>query len=271
MNPKSLFAGLAAATALTMAAPASAYIVLDGWQLETTTDIGHLNLSGGNQTVVQEVDGSGNPFAGAAFTETGTIFSISYTKENVVGAGDFGFPQSFGTNIGYRLVTSDLSGVVVGFSATTGATAYLFTGGTLNFQKTTDAGTTWSSLANLSVVMPSGGALNDFFGAAQTNGQSTITGLFQVAGYTPGLLKDSLGNVLDPNLGLLFDIETNNTISSPVVSVPCNGVGSTGFCAQLQVNNDGSVDLLKVPEPATLALAGIALLGLGATARRRKS
>src|SRR5256885_15780565 len=72
-------------------------IVLDGWQLVTptgiTTQIGRLNLVSGTSTVEQQVDGTGNAFVGAKFAEFGSIFSVTFTHENVVGAGDVGAPS----------------------------------------------------------------------------------------------------------------------------------------------------------------------------------
>jgi hypothetical protein len=104
MNLKNTLRAVSAAAVMALVSvPASAaYVVLDGWQLvtptTTTTQIGRMNLASGSATVEQEVNGSGQAFVGARFSESGAIYSISYTKENVVGAGDIGGPQNLGAD-----------------------------------------------------------------------------------------------------------------------------------------------------------------------------
>ena len=274
--------GYAAAIALVSASAQA--VIVDGWQLNTTlstlappsntTNIGHLNLSGGNATVNQEVNGiSMMPFVGAGFREFGEIFSITYTAENCVGACDSGVPVllSGAPAFALQLKFTDLAGVVTGFNPITGALTYRFTPGvgTVVLGGTTTSGSPFTNLANLQMGAPSGGGLNSFLSSIQSNGQSTITAKILAAGYTTGLLKDSLGVNFDPTL-LLADIETTNKISSAATLAATCTFDLSKMCVSIGIRSDGSLDL-TVPEPGMLALLGIAMAGLGFVARRKRA
>src|SRR5436190_1658004 len=105
-------------------------IVLDGWQLFTPTgvktQIGRLNLTSGTSTVEQQVDGTGNAFVGAKFAQFGSIFSIAFTPENVVGGGDIGPSSALSDNL--MLTFSNVTGTVTALNAG-GGFDYVFNSG----------------------------------------------------------------------------------------------------------------------------------------------
>src|SRR3954451_22654307 len=123
--------GAAILMALASTSASAAPIVLDGWQLWTatgvTTQIGRLNLTGGTSTLEQQVDGSGNAAVGSRFAESGSVLSLTFTPENLVGAGDVGAPA--GLSDALTLTCSNVMGTVTALNAG-GGFAYRFDSGT---------------------------------------------------------------------------------------------------------------------------------------------
>ncbi len=273
------------AALLTMgAAAANAGIVYDGWQLNDgagylTTNIGHLNLSGGTATVAQQLNSSGQLYVGASFSESGMVFTTTYTAENCVGACDSGYPLNYKApsngSLGLEFVFPTLTGYITNIDPNTGNISYAFNipqGVQLN--ASTDAGNTWTTVATLDTTVPSGGGLQPFLGGGLANGTTDILFTVDPNGYQSNLFLDSSGNSLDPLVnaiggsGLQLFVHTQNTqTGTQTISQNLNGTFTDTFTVQ----SDGSANLQRVPEPASILLMGVGMVGLGFVYSRRRN
>ena len=252
------------------AVPAFAgYQVLDGWELLTpatdTKQIGRLNLVSGSALVQQEVNGSNQAFVGAKFSESGQIFSLTYTKENVVGAGDIGSPLLLGDFL--TLSFTNVAGHVTALNAG-GGFKYVFDSGIF-----TIAGTGGTYATGTIVGLGGNSSSTNVIGGV--NGDSTVLGTVLNYLASPFDFKDNLGNSLQSAMAagdVLFEAVTNNNTTNVVGFGAC-GFTTTGAgnqCISLNVASAGDAYLVKnIPEPGSLLLGGAALVGLGVVRRRR--
>lgn len=276
---------LATAAALTMAfaATANASTVINDWTFNP------LGTGAATGTVINEsLDVNGNAFI--AITPTGTnTFSFTENAAFAITGKDGGL--SLGNYAGNKVTAT--------FAATGTGTFngnFTFTGGTIKIYSGADQygstagiyGANTGTLIASFTVMAGGGGMVDGTGNPTGNGNvSVFAQALTPGGLTPGYFFNSAGTDLSTQDILSFAFTNANGTGTPsptaVREIACQFAGYSGpGCAAgttynnvpgqyIFVGNNGQFKLAEAPEPGSLALFGIAILGAGVVSRKRAS
>jgi hypothetical protein len=272
----------AAAVAMSVAGGANAATVLNDW---------HFNPTGtgfaGSQEVNEYLDVNGNAFIQINPTG-GTSFSFTeHAVFNITQADSNGqlFPVNFpGGNISATFEATGTGNFSGAFSFS-GGTIRMFQNPTNN-QYSTTAGIYGANLGEeiaTFTVLAGGGGNVDASGSPTNNGQVTVLARADVGSLDSGYFFRENGDDLSMESILAFAFTNANTIDKPtgnmVGEIACQFAGYTGpGCGtgeysngpgQFFVGNNGQFKLNEVPEPGSLALFGIAMLGAGVVSRKR--
>jgi len=273
----------AAAVALSMTGAAHADDVLTNWVFNPV-GAGYSN----GQTIREYLDVNGNAFIQLAAT----------------GSNSFNFQENAVFNIGqadsngqFFPVTYPGGNITATFAATGTGTfngAFQFTGGTINIYQ--DLANDYTStngiygadngklIASFDVLMGGGGNV-DASGNPISNGQVTVYAKASAGALASGYFFRENGQDLSSEDILAFAFTNANGVTNftpnLVSEVACQFGGYTGpGCTtgttyanipgqNFFVSNNGQFKLAEVPEPGSLALFGIAMLGAGVAARKR--
>lgn len=273
----------AAAVALSMTGAAHADDVLQNWVFNP---VGGGYSSG--QTVQEYLDVNGNAFIQLAATGSNTFSFQENAVFNIVQADSSG--QLFPVNYPGGNITATFAATGTG----TFNGAFQFSGGTINIYQ--DLANDYTStngiygadngklIASFDVLMGGGGNV-DASGNPISNGQVTVYAKANAGDLASGYFFRENGQDLSSEDILAFAFTNANGISNMtqnlVSEVACQFGGYTGpGCTtgttyanvpgqNFFVSNNGQFKLAEVPEPGSLALFGIAMLGAGVAARKR--
>ena len=280
----------AAAVAMSFTGAASAAQILTDWRF---------NPNGGGfanaQNIEEYLDVNGQSFIQLTPTEGRGFSFVEHAVFNIVQADSNGqlFPLNY--------AGGNISALFEGFGNGTRGTgttngSFEFTGGTIRiFQNPTNGqygsteGIYGANLGNeiaMFNVMAGGGGEVDASGSPIANGQVSVFARANPGDLDPGYFFRGNGDDLSMESILSFAFTNANPTTAQgltpnlVSEVACQYAGFTGAGCNgtayanapgqyFFISNNGQFKLAEVPEPGSLALFGIAMLGAGVVSRKR--
>ncbi len=280
---------LAAAAALSFAfaGGAQATEVLNNWVLNPSGTGG----AAAGETIKQYLDLNGlafiqiTPTTGNAFTfkENGTFVSFLHD-------GSMGYAGGAVMTATFEATGSGVLGV-----AGAGNGSFTFSSGTIKLYANAN-GASYGSTAGINganvgtligtfTVLPGGGGVVDASGNPVSSGNVTVNALASAPGglkagtfFTAGGFDLSAIDIL--SYALTGATSATNVRGTAATEIACEFAGYTAngcgndyrdSATAFFVSNSGSFKLNDVPEPGSLALFGIAMLGAGFASRKRAS
>jgi len=241
------------------------------------------------QKINEYLDVNGNAFIQLTPTGNNSFSFAEHAVFNLVQADSNAqlFPQNY--------AGGNISAVFQATGTGTFNGAFTFTGGTISIYQNTvnQYGTTVGTYgANLGTkiasfnVLAGGGGLVDASGRPISNGEVSVLASAEVGALKEGYFFNSKGKDLSTESIMSFAFTNANNITNPsknlVSELVCEFSGFTGNgCKKgttyknkageyFLLSNNGQFKLAtEVPEPGSLALFGIAMLGAGVVARKR--
>ena len=241
------------------------------------------------QAINEYLDVNGNAFIQLTPTGTNSFSFVEHAVFNLMQADSNG--SSFASNY----AGGNISAVFQATGTGTFNGAFTFTGGTITMYQNpvkqyastvgiygADQGT---AIAKFN-VLAGGGGLVDASGKPTSNGQVSVLASAEVGALKEGYFFNSKGKDLSTESILSFAFTNANNIGKPtqtlVNELVCEFSGFKGNGCKKNTtyanksgqyflfSNNGQFKLAtEVPEPGSLALFGIAMLGAGVAARKR--